>query len=146
MILEQGDMWSAFGKGIFAITTNPIVRKDGAVVMGAGIALEAKTRYPSLPYDFAKQLAKGYHEIGYIGTYDEVFVWWFMVKEHWIAPANPDIIKKSVHRLVQHSEAIGNRQRIDLNFPGIGNGKLRREDVLPLIARLPDNVHIWEKA
>jgi hypothetical protein len=33
---------------------------------------------------------------------------------------------------------------VHLNYPGIGNGRLRREDVLPIIALLPDQVTIWE--
>ena len=34
--------------------------------------------------------------------------------------------------------------RIHLEFPGAGDGGLRREWVLPLVERLPDNVTIWE--
>jgi hypothetical protein len=32
---------------------------------------------------------------------------------------------------------------IAVNFPGIGNGRLRREAVLPIV-QLPDQVTIWE--
>ena len=35
--------------------------------------------------------------------------------------------------------------RVDLNFPGIGNGKLLMEDVLPVIDCLGDNVNVWIK-
>lgn len=148
MILEKGNMWSAFGKGAFMITTNPIRRKvDGAVVMGRGIALEAKTRYPQLPYDFGKQLDRFPHlqSIGLIGRYDDVPIYYFMVKAHWAEKASLDIIKRSVEAMEYWGD-IGDlyQQRIDLNFPGIGNGGLAREEVLPLLQCLPDNVHIWE--
>ena len=88
MILEKGNMWDAFGKGIFMITTNPIRRTDGAVVMGRGIALEAKTKFPSIPYDFGNALNKLHPEIdqqfvGEIGTYENTPVWWFMVNGFW---------------------------------------------------------------
>lgn len=141
-------MWSAFGKGIFMITTNPIRRQDGAVVMGRGIALEAKTRFPQLPYNFGEALDELHPEIdqayvGPIGRYDDVPVWFFMVKDHWKQPARLDIIERSVFYLKHGFEFTS---RIDLNFPGIGNGHLKREDVLPLLEGLPDNVHIWEKA
>ena len=36
-------------------------------------------------------------------------------------------------------------QRWDINFPGIGNGYLKREDVLKIIENLPDNVYVWER-
>jgi hypothetical protein len=33
---------------------------------------------------------------------------------------------------------------VHLNFPDNGNGRLRREDVLPIVTQLPDQVAIWE--
>jgi hypothetical protein len=143
---ERGDMWEVFGKtGMFLLTTNPIRRKDGAIVMGRGIAKQAKDRFPQLPYDFGKAHEDFPYNVGRIGTYEGQDVGWFMVKEHWREPALPDKIKASVQelndRIRSGSYALW---RIDLNFPGIGNGKLSREDVLPLLAPLPDNVHVWE--
>jgi hypothetical protein len=143
MILERGNMWDAFGKGVFMITTNPIIRKDGAVVMGRGIALEAKTRFPRLPYDFGEMLKMYPNNIGYIGEYDHTRIYWFMVKDHWANQASLDIIQNSVSTL-DHLFGYTD-ERVDLNFPGIGNGGLKREDVLPLLEKLPDNIHIWEK-
>lgn len=147
--LEKGDMWSVFGHtDHFIITTNPIVRKDGACVMGRGIAKQFADRYPQGPYDLGKEI-KAHHwlgftpEYGIFGTYDGQAVFYFMVKSHWREDAHPAIIRDSAKRVrisaVDHPES-----RYDLNFPGIGNGKLSREIVLPLIEDLPDNVHVWE--
>lgn len=144
----KGDMWSVFGNtGLFMITTNPIKRKDGAIVMGRGIAKQAKDRYPSLPFDFGRRLdpaVVGYQGLtptGVIGWYDKQAIGYFMVKSHWREMAVPDIIEDSA---IDLSECAHHFNRIDLNFPGIGNGKLKREDVLPLLEILPDSVHIWE--
>jgi hypothetical protein len=148
MILEKGNMWDVFfDTDVFMITTNPIRRKDGAVVMGRGIALEAKTRYPTLPFDFGKALDSLHPEIddqhiGLIGKYEETPIYWFMVKDHWANKASLDIIKQSVFRLRYGFD--WEDARIDLNFPGIGNGGLSREEVLPLLTNLPDNIHVWE--
>ena len=152
MILERGNMWDVFGKtGLFLITTNPIIRKDGAVVMGRGIAREAALRFPELPFKFGRRLSPevvGYQasgdSTGTIGTYEQQEVGYFMVKRHWNSPAELSIIEDSVSDLL--SWAPYQFWRIDLNFPGIGNGKLRREDVLPIIEKLPDKVHVWEYA
>lgn len=150
MILERGDMWSIFGKtDLFLVTTNPVIRKDGAVVMGRGIALEAKTRFPSLPYDFGGILRANNErnltrKVGYIGEYESQAIGYFMVKDHFAQPAKTSIIEKSAKRLAKFANTVPKEYRIDLNFPGIGNGKLAREDVLPLLEGLPDNVHIWE--
>lgn len=149
MILERGDMFSMWGKtDLFLITTNPIRRSDGAIVMGRGIAKQIKDRFPQFPYDFARRRtpegAGGYQGItptGVVGRYDGQLVGYFMVKNHWREAAVLDVIEDSVTDL---SEVAHHYDRIDLNFPGIGNGKLDREDVLPIIEVLPDNVHVWE--
>lgn len=147
-------MWDVFGKtDLFMITTNPIIRKDGAVVMGRGIAKEAATRFPQLPYEFGRMVKfmtiqdvsrkTMWSSIGVIGQYDLQNIGFFMVKNHWKQPAELDIIRRSADEL-KNSPFTRQYKRIDLNFPGIGNGKLNREDVLPLMQELPDNVHIWE--
>lgn len=144
MILEKGNMWDVFHEtDIFMITTNPIIRNDGAVVMGRGIALEAKTRFPELPYDFANELlTNGNSFVDRIGHYEGVPIWYFMVKNHWKEDADIGVIASSVFQLKKIA-SIGNN-RIDLNFPGIGNGRLDRNSVLYLLEDLPDNIHIWE--
>ena len=144
MILEKGNMWSVFGNtDLFLITTNPIIRKDGAVVMGRGIAKQAKDKFPRLPYDFAATLRNQPDmNVDEIGKYDGQYIGYFMVKSHWREPARLSIIAESCTQLSQSSNLW---TRVDLNFPGIGNGKLKREDVLPLLQGLPDNVHVWEK-
>jgi hypothetical protein len=145
MILERGDMWSVFfDTDVFMITTNPIIRKDGAVVMGRGIAAEAKDRYPDLPYDFAASLScYGNEGVDFIGYYEYTRIYYFMVKDHWAKSAEIEIIRNSVNRLKYlfgYSD-----ERVDLNFPGIGNGGLPRDHVLPFLQDLPDNIHIWER-
>jgi hypothetical protein len=150
MILEKGNMWDVFhDTDIFMITTNPIRRTDGAVVMGRGIALEAKTKFPQLPYDFGKELDNLHPEIdqayvGQIGVYNKTPIWFFMVKSHWKDNADLGIIGSSCFYL-KNGFAFGDK-RIDLNFPGIGNGHLPRDSVLYLLEDLPDNIHIWEYA
>lgn len=164
MILRRGNMWDCFGKvDLFLITTNPVVNAKGELVMGRGIALEAKKRFPELPKDFAEAHAKAVHTQGYddalhpvnVGNvrkwYDGQLVGWFMVKNHWAENARLDIIEHSVRELSKLCKAFNykgwDRVRdltVALNFPGIGNGKLKREEVLPLIEQLPDNVHVWE--
>lgn len=65
----------------------------------------------------------------------------FQVKQYYSQPASLELIRCSTAALcawcVEHPNAL-----VHLNFPGIGNGRLRREDVLPIIAQLPDRVAI----
>lgn len=148
-VLEKGDMWSVFGKtGNFIITTNPIVKNDGSCVMGAGIAKQFKRRHPDGPYLLGEEIKAHVRagfpmDYGYFGTFDEQDVYYFMVKDHWAEEALPRRIRDSARKL-KDSALLNPARRYDLNFPGIGNGRLKREDVLPLLEDLPDNVHIWE--
>lgn len=156
MILEKGNMWDVFGNtGLFYITTNPIVNANGEAVMGRGIALEAAKRFPTIRKDFAGKLAylrreEPFRYTGYIGSYDGQAMCYFMVKNHWKAQARLDLIDLSCRSLIADNMGRGipggymYENRIDLNFPGIGNGGLKREDVLPILQQLPDNVHVWE--
>lgn len=148
MILERGNMWDVFGKtDLFLVTTNPIVNKQGLAVMGRGIAKQAADRFPTIRADFAKVIMSPVRvwDCDAIGEYDGQRVGYFMVKAHWAEPAKLDVIQQSVDDLLQWiEESDAPLNRIDLNFPGIGNGKLKREDVLPLLQVLPDNVHVWE--
>jgi hypothetical protein len=146
MILERGNMWSVFGKtGLFLITTNPIITKAGKLVMGRGIARQMRDNFPGSDVELANlvrafpsaYVMNMYHE----PTFGKQSVGFFMVKHHWNDPAQNPVIMQSTARLM---EIAPSWERIDLNFPGIGNGKLKREDVLPIIEQLPDNVHVWE--
>ena len=34
---------------------------------------------------------------------------------------------------------------IHVEYPGISNGELTKEEVRPILDALPDNVHVWER-
>lgn len=152
MILEKGNMWDCFGKvDLFLVTTNPIVTKAGKCVMGRGIAKEMSDRYPEVPFALAGVITYSsdptYKFCGDIGKVDNQQIGYFMVKDHWIEPAKLSIINASVVALLLKLDYMIKYKpdcTVALNFPGIGNGKLKREDVLPLLEVLPDNVHVWE--
>lgn len=134
-------MW---GKtGLFLFTSNPIVNSRGLAVMGRGIAKQIADKYPQVQREFGDYLKFSGPDFSCdrLCVVGNQLVGFFMVKDHWRSPARLDIISDSVDEL----EAMTNDyDRIDLNFPGIGNGKLTREAVLPIIQFLPDNVHVWE--
>lgn len=150
MILEKGDMFSIWGKtDLFLFTANPCVNKQGLAVMGRGIAKQLAEKCPNIRKRFGDYLT----DVGGLALpycepimYDEdvgQHIGYFLVKGHWRNRASLGIIKESVDDLIELIRHYHGTIRVDLNFPGIGNGKLAREDVLPLIERLPDNVHIW---
>lgn len=149
MILETGDMWNVLIKtDLFLITANSTVTASGKLVMGKGLARQARDRIPGL------DLACG-RLIGHRVQYSLIILpdpFWplglFQVKLHWSEPARISLIEASTVCLkdyLERDERGKCLKKVVLNFPGIGNGQLERADVLPIISILPDIVHIWER-
>jgi len=139
-------MWDRFGKvDLFLFTSNPIVNKRGLAVMGRGIAKQVADRYPGVRRDFGTMLQEGIkYSCDQIGIYDDQAIGYFMVKLHWKDAALLDVIRSSTASLNEWLVGHFPPASVALNFPGIGNGRLRREDVLSIIEKLPDNVEVWE--
>jgi hypothetical protein len=137
---QTGDMWDAFDKvDHFIITTNAIVKVNGALVMGAGIARQARDKFPGIDQEIGGAVKRAGNRYGLLlGNKLGVF----QVKYHFKDPADPELIKYSCSMLRDHALAYPER-KYALNFPGIGNGKLQYHDVKTIIDVLPSNVQVW---
>ncbi len=147
---KTGDMWTAYtAVDLFLITTNSTLKQgEHALVMGRGIARQAKERFPGLDTALGRQIQALCGNQGVYGLlislrWPDAKLGAFQVKRRYSQPASLELIRCSTAALcvwcADHPHA-----QVALNFPGIGNGRLRREDVLPIIAQLPDQVTIWE--
>ena len=141
---KKGNMWDCLNEvDHFIITTNAIVKRNGALVMGAGIAKQARDAYPDLDVMFGSAVNL-FSKDGYYGC----LLWannkWgiFQVKHHFKDEASLELITKSTQGLRNHAEQSPD-QTYALNFPGIGNGKLNYDAVKPIVSTLPDNVQVW---
>jgi hypothetical protein len=146
---RKGDMWLAYdGADLFLITTNSTLRRNGALVMGRGIARQARDRFPGLDLALGREIAR---RCGNLGEYDLlVGPRWpaaklgaFQVKTDFARPASLSLIRRSAATLLAWCERHPHAT-VHLNFPGIGNGGLARAQVLPLVKSLPDSVCLWE--
>lgn len=135
MILIFGDMWHT-SADLKLVTTNSYVRKDGALVMGRGAALQAKEKYPDLPY-IAGATIKHMNRYG-LRIFPQYNTGLFQVKYSYSDDASLELIDFSTNMLCALAHVYCGT--IVLNFPGIGNGRLSRDDVMPIVKRLPDNV------
>ena len=147
---EYGNMWDIKEHtDLFLITTNSYIKKNGAVVMGKGIAKTVKDKYPGIDKVFGELINS---KAGHLGKYG-MFVnpLWpqnnlgiFQVKFHFRYSASMNLIKYSIKKLLEFNDYhYKSNFRIDMNFPGIGNGRLSIRDVKPILDILPDNIHIW---
>ena len=149
---EFGDMWSVASESdYFCITTNSYLRKDGCLVMGRGIANQALVKFPNIGM-FAGGLIR-VHAICKRKIYSLLLFenpWsrspknfgLFRVKDHFRDAAKIPIIRESAESL-REIATTNSDARFDLNFPGIGYGRLDEKDVVGILRILPPNVHIW---
>lgn len=153
MIERQGNIWDTFGikNAVVLVTTNNVINTKNELVMGAGIALEAKQRFP----DFPKEIV-GYYWVNprlwnngdyhlYINYTQQIGC--IQTKRHWRDSSPIDLVQKSVEELNREARLPTNEHIIyNLPKPGCGLGGLDWEtQVKPLCEMLPDNVVIWSK-
>jgi hypothetical protein len=163
MILEYGNMWDAWDEAdLFLITTNACVKPNACLVMGAGIAKQARDRWPALDFSLGRALLdKAIHETKFVrlgrnytllepeysllvsSNWPKRKLGLLQVKRHFHMDASIGIIQRSTDALIawcaERPEA-----EVHLNFPGIGHGGLSHDAVMPIIERLPHNVRIWQ--
>lgn len=146
MILCSGDMWEEFNTSdLFLVTTNSWITKEGKLVMGRGIAREARDRFPGLDKTLGMKI-KHLSKYGLLvsDSWPKKVLGAFQVKYDFKDLASLELIEYSVWCLQKflNDHTVMN---VNLNFPGIGNGGLDPLDVLDIVSVLPYNVALWTK-
>jgi len=148
MRIEFGNMWDVFGEtDLFCFTANSIVKRNGELVCGCGMAKQVADRFPNVPVFFGGQVTETCGSGGEFGLLiaklrPRPSVAAFQTKLDWRAKSPLDLIEFSTNQLASLANHYPDA-RFDLNFPGIGRGGLSVGEVLPILERLADNVHIW---
>lgn len=130
MLEEFGDFWTIQGD-IRCITTNGTLRRSGYAIMGKGMALQAKHRYPRIEITLGRLIKKyGNHTFklgnGLIS---------FPTKQHWRKDSDIELIKRSAKELVLLLKD-DPAKRVLLTRPGCGNGNLRWPEVKSCIQNI----------
>lgn len=120
-------------------------------VMGRGLALEFKSRYPEMFKHYQRDCKLGKLHIGRPRLYRESTPWIlnFPTKDDWRYPSTLNYIDASLRYFAQHYKEAGIES---IAFPKLGtqNGSLSWEDVGPLMVRslapldLHASIHIQE--
>ena len=141
-----GDFW-AYPADVRLITTNGLVKKNGEAVMGRGVALQAKTRYPGLAQCVGGViLAYGNHVQINLGLDAPFGLGIFPTKHNWFEKSDITLIKQSAEELKTMANIYPTLLFL-LPRPGTGNGGLLYKDVKPAIEDiLPDNVLVITNA
>lgn len=118
------------------IFTNGVLKPNGDLVMGAGMAKQAKDIFPELPSVLGKQI-----KIGGNHVYQYKQILSFPTKNHFKEKSDLELIKRSYLEL-----SIIARLNKNLNYylalPGTGLGQIPKETIINLrdSLNLPNNI------
>jgi len=150
MILFEGNLdysrASHDPSNVYLFTGNSYLKKNGALVMGRGAALEVRDMYPGIDRQFGYAIQKVCPPLGFygliVGSEIRPNIGVFQVKHRYNDKASLELIRGSVESLQEYAQ--GFDRAIYMNYPGVGNGGLLQTDVAPLLASLPDNVFLYK--
>lgn len=117
-------------------------------VMGKGIALEFKNRYPEMFKVYQKKCQEKNFDIGNLLLWkkEDKWVLLFPTKKHWRSPSKIEYIERGLKKFVQSYEELGIES---IAFPrlGCGNGGLDWNIVRPIMEKylknLPIKIYIY---
>lgn len=123
-------------------TANNVVQRNGELVMGGGCAKAVR--------DLIQGSAKRFGDLekknpdGRIHSYHQGrgLIASFQTKEHWKFDSPLWLIQSSTDVLAENARSLP-KWTFHLPLPGCALGGLKKEDVLPILAELPDNVIVY---
>jgi len=135
-----GNIFNQQDADCICFTSNGIVNKEGRLIMGAGIALAFKKRYPSLPEHFGQMVKKGGNKVYFIPPLEDdgPNIASFPTKYDWRNLSDIALIEKSAKELVALATKEG-WKKIVLPRPGCSCGGLLWADVKKVIAPILDD-------
>lgn len=139
MKIVKGDIWSFWEQGYYiVIPTNGFVKKNGEAVMGRGLALQTKERFPEFPRVLGERL-KVYGNMVFVFADYKLIT--FPVKRVWLEKASLNLIEESCNALsaIFRYNLCSLRTPVYLPKVGCGNGGLNWEDVKPILEKALDD-------
>ena len=134
----KGNLWDYYDKGEWiVITTNGTIKRNGACVMGKGVALEAKNRFPKLDKVLGAAISRFGNQLFVLrGIAGDVRIVTFPVKHNWNEKADLTLIERSCRQL---EFVVREKSVVYMVRPGCGNGQLDWKDVKPILEKYLDD-------
>lgn len=140
MLEAVGNIWDLAEGRALCLTTNGILSYrenwQGANVMGRGVALQAKQKFPSLPIALAARIRASGNLPYDLGTWLDkeerhYRIFSFPTKHSWKEDSDRSLIHWTLFRLAQLVHESNLETSVYLPRPGCGNGNLKWEEVRP---------------
>ena len=133
----KGNIWDFYNQNsIIAIPTNGTVKRNGEAVMGRGVALQARKKFPDLPEGLGACIKRyGNRVVILDGPTKLRKMVSFPVKHNWWEKADLKLIEESAKQLA----SLCPQEEIYLPRVGCGNGKLDWKDVKPILEKYFDD-------
>lgn len=131
---QIGNIWSVPADAI-CVTTNGVVMNNEKLVMGGGIAKEAKDKFPGIDYLLGKYINEWENRCFYLKKFKIIS---FPTKHHYKDPSCLKLIEKSCKELIEICDKF-NLQEVSLPRPGCGLGGLKWEQVKPILEKYLDD-------
>jgi len=127
--IEKCDIFNYVGAvDAICVTTNGVVKHNGELVMGAGIAKQFAEYMPQLPKLLGNKVSTYGNNVYHVGHADCTAILSFPTKHHYNDKSDLDLIIKSAKRLVKWAN-INNATDILIPSPGTGLGGLSKQVV-----------------
>jgi len=134
MLELQSDFWRTEAD-YRCITTNGDLRINKRAIMGAGVALQARSRYPELEVTLGKLLIERGNHVHLLG-HNLIS---FPTKVHWNLNSDLDLIMRSARELVDLVNTLPDARQVLMTRPGCGMGRLSWPVVKQSIAPILDD-------
>ena len=140
MLVATGDIWEFYNKGYYVvIPTNLGWKRNGANVMGRGLALQAAKLFPDLPQSYGQACQDGLAKPYYVYEPRLILLPSKPLDEQnpqlsWTAKASLKLIRSGVSLL-----GSGLFQKVAIPIVGCGNGELAPRDIVPVLNGLLDD-------
>jgi len=132
----KGNLWDYYDKGEWiVITTNGSIKKNGACVMGRGVAKDARDRFPNLDKVLGKAIDRFGNIVFVLNSMIGAKIITFPVKHHWQEKADLKLIERSCRQL---EFVVREKSVVYLVRPGCGNGQLKWSKVKPVLEKYLD--------
>ena len=127
-----------FDYPVICKTTNAVVKADGRLVMGKGIALQAKQRFKDIDLYLGNQVDYYGNRCFVYRSVKDKYIISFPTKHHWRDNSTLELIEVSTISLVDITNIYG-FEKVYLPRVGCCNGKLDWKNVKPILEKHLDD-------